>query len=263
MSRNWIKAYPEEILYGSTFTELNIIERSIWWTLLFMAGLGIVADDGYVAVRHGEGWTARALAEFMGCKKSLIDSTLVKLVDVGKISILDNNIIKINKWHKYQSEYNRQKIYRDKVEPASEPKPKPINWKQNYAIGMDKERQREAEKIKEKEERSLLDIAKQCFKNYYDIEATCTGHHTDNDDEKPLLDKCKTCLPMQAYFKTQIEQPIVVEDYMQCSDLGNCYTKDIGGKPKYNFCQTKCAIDKNIWKEQANHWGNNIIKVKG
>lgn len=52
------------------------------------------------------------------------------------------------------------------------------------------------------------------------------------------------------------------ETYLDCKEKKNdtCYQKDNGIK-KYEFCIT-CAQDKFRWQDQANRWGNFIIKAK-
>lgn len=50
--------------------------------------------------------------------------------------------------------------------------------------------------------------------------------------------------------------------YIDCTNKKNdsCYFKDNGIK-KFDFCIT-CAQDKFRWQDQANKWGNFIIKQK-
>jgi hypothetical protein len=139
--RKWYKRYGHEFMFGSTLNELNYKECHVWSCLLDLACDS--PEDGFVMAREGEGYTTAGLAFTAKCPVSIVKSALEKLVlpsgkdNIPKISILDNNIIKINKWNKYQSEYQRQKPYRQDEK-----------WKTYYAQGMESERQHNS--IKEK-----------------------------------------------------------------------------------------------------------------
>ena len=181
MARKWIKLYVEETFSGSTFIELTYKERYVWWGLLLMAGRS--PEDGRVMKRWDTGYTPQQLAYELDCPASIVRSALAKMInrrkdeDVPKIKILDNGIIEICNWHKYQSEYQRQKPYRhsnesnnesynnnsnhisnqsntididiDKdIENTNNIGVKKDNWKRNYAIGMEAERKHNS--VKEK-----------------------------------------------------------------------------------------------------------------
>lgn len=135
--------------------------------------------------------------------------------------------------------------------------------KYNYRKGMDKERENQKLKDELKQENILINAAKDCYKTPFDLGEPCPGKHIGDDDKKPLLDKCKVCLPLQDTFKADYNKVVnpTVQTYAQCENfiLKNCYFKD-QGKEKHKFC-LQCSQDSS-WGEEQNHWGNSIIKRK-
>jgi len=103
----WIRLYVEEIFYGTTFEELNLEERGVWFSLLVMAGMP--PNPGLVEMRSGKGYTVEMLADVLNCDVKRLKKALDKLKKVGKIEILDKNVIKITNWKSYQTEYQRYK----------------------------------------------------------------------------------------------------------------------------------------------------------
>ena len=154
--RKWFKLFGHDLLYGSTLKELNYKEFSVWIELLCLACDS--SEDGLVMARDGEGYKPQELALKLKAPVSVVKSALEKLAlpsgkdNIPKITILEDNIIKINKWHIYQSDYARQKPYRDNKD----------NWKQNYAKGMQSER--DWVKVKEKKTDVVNDKVKELSK---------------------------------------------------------------------------------------------------
>jgi len=299
MSKKWIKLYPEETFKGSTFVELNYKERYVWWGLLLMAGRS--PDEGKIYKRWDTGYKPQELAYELDCPLSVIKSALDRMVnkrpdeDKPKIKILDNGIIEICNWYKYQSEYERQKPYRQSNKSYTKSYTKDSNFDSNKSntpdievdIDTDKEINKEKETYKEKENKGsksltpkekynyakgmkverkyndeikkplLLErMAKQCFKDFYDFGEVC------KKQDKP---ECKVCLPLQAEMKLELNKLNKVPDtYAQCENyiLRNCHIKDHGttNNRKYDFCWN-CAWDK-AWGENAGKWGNYIIDIK-
>jgi len=108
----WIKLWVKETFYGTTFQELNVTERGIWFSLLILAGLG--QTDGIIELRKGVAYPLETLATLINCKKTLLQKTLDKLINVDKIYILPDKRIGIKNWNKYQSRY--EKYYKKKRE---------------------------------------------------------------------------------------------------------------------------------------------------
>ena len=117
----WLKIWIKEVLRGSTFQELTLEERGLWFSLLCMAGDNL--KPGYVEMRNDVGYPVEVLAPLLNCEVAIISEALKRLKQVGKIEIDSNNVIKISNWEKYQSEYQRQKKYRigEKKEKQKQP----------------------------------------------------------------------------------------------------------------------------------------------
>lgn len=90
-------------------------ERFIWFAFLLLAGDS--PYEGKIALTEDMGYSDEQLGSMLKCDPILIKRAKKKMVKFDKIKILNNNIIQIVNWSKYQSEYQRQKIYRgDKKE---------------------------------------------------------------------------------------------------------------------------------------------------
>lgn len=111
--RSWIKLYTN-IVYGSTPKELLPAERWVWIGLLAMAGDSVV--DGSVCLSETLGYTNEQLAEILGVEEPVLEAALSKMAATGKIQVGSKNKISILNWKKYQSEYDRQKSYRSKLQ---------------------------------------------------------------------------------------------------------------------------------------------------
>lgn len=122
MRRTWIKIYVDQWLHGTMRRELLPAERSVWTDFLALAGDS--PYEGKISFTEKIGYTDEQLADKLEVPVDILASAKAKMLEYNKIEILDNNVIKIVKWKKYQSEYDRQKGYRkklqDKVTPESD-----------------------------------------------------------------------------------------------------------------------------------------------
>ena len=108
--------------------ELTPAQRWVWIGLLLLAGDS--AFEGQVSITKRKGYTTEQLADLLDVTVSAMDKGLQKMQEVGKIKLLSGNVIKISKWEKYQSEYNRQRKYRQKAnEEGSVPQEESYNQK--------------------------------------------------------------------------------------------------------------------------------------
>jgi len=260
--RKRYKVYGYEMLFGSTLKELNYKECHVWRSLLDLACMSPV--DGLVMFRDDEGYTIAGLAYAMKAPPAVVKSALDKLVkpsgrdNTPKITILDNNIIKINKWNKYQSEYNRQKPYRKQQD----------TWKTNFAKGMQAER--DWVKVKEKPDTpvnakikeltakiiktpDIFNDAKKCWQSNEAINnANCKGTCIDKTDI--LNDLCKYCLAHRSEFKAED----IPTDWHNCEFRNytdgkpDCWNRTHGIE-KYSFC-LDCIKDKDIWGDRTGVW---------
>ena len=151
-----------------------------------------------------------------------------------KLNLTKLNLIKPNE--------NSDKGSKEPVNKSKKPK---LSGKEayNFATGVKKEK----EYIDTIKKPLLLErMAKECYKTWFDYGEPC------KKQDKP---ECKVCLPLQAEMKLELnKQNDVPQTYAQCENfiLKNCYVKDHGTKPKYDFCY-KCAKD-DIWGINKGKW---------
>jgi len=103
----WIRLWVDETLDGTTFTELTMEERGVWFCLLALAGRG--RRPGIVEAHQGDPWEISALASYLKCSIEVLSSTILKLSQVKKVLLDDKGIISINNWSKYQTSYEKRK----------------------------------------------------------------------------------------------------------------------------------------------------------
>ena len=111
MSRSWIKLYVDNTLRGSCFLELKPDERFVWFGFLLLAG--DCDYDGKICVTEDTGYSDEQLAKILKCDIELIKRSKEKMLGFDKISFNGSNVIEITNWKKYQSEYMRQRDYRE------------------------------------------------------------------------------------------------------------------------------------------------------
>lgn len=122
--RKWVKLYCYETLHGSVSYQLSETEQAVWMKLLCFAGLcgneGLIADHDLRPFPHA------FIMHEIHTKEDVFKSTLVKCKEEGRIRE-DGQGIHITNWAKYQSEYDRQKPYREKQKALQEPDPEKFN----------------------------------------------------------------------------------------------------------------------------------------
>ena len=116
--RTWIKLFCYERLHGSVAFQLLPEERSVWDELLCLAGL--CGLDGLIADRDKRPYPHAYIAHELHINEELLERTLDKCKKEGRITE-DEHGIHITNWVVYQSEYERQKPYRQKGEPDKDP----------------------------------------------------------------------------------------------------------------------------------------------
>jgi hypothetical protein len=129
--RAWVKLWVTDWLDGTTRYEMSGAQRAFWIDLLAMAGRSRI--PGMIcAGRIGERIVGYPLSVFNGLDAAgelNVAATLDLFESSGKIQVevtqeapLKLLKIKILNWEKYQSEYSRQKRYRDqKLQPKLQP----------------------------------------------------------------------------------------------------------------------------------------------
>ena len=111
-SRTWIKIYCEKWINGTLRDEAPDV-RGVWIDLLTLAGSSLYGDTGEIRLKNGIGYTDSQIAAILRISKHLWRKAKRRLVDTERIEISPRGAMKIINWGKYQSEYERQKKYRD------------------------------------------------------------------------------------------------------------------------------------------------------
>lgn len=109
--RTWIKLYCYQRLHGSVSYQLTEEEQSVWDKLLCLAGL-CSYQEGLISDNDGRPFPHLHIAQEIHTSEELLASTLKKCENEGRISENENGI-HITNWAAYQSEYERQKPYRE------------------------------------------------------------------------------------------------------------------------------------------------------
>lgn len=116
----WIRIFCDQTLRGTTFRELEPDERFVWFGFLLLAGDS--PFGGFICINADLGYTDAQLAAMLKVPVELLKRAKRKCEKWEKIRVLENNVIEVLNWSKYQSEYRRQLVYRQgkKVSPSSE-----------------------------------------------------------------------------------------------------------------------------------------------
>jgi len=105
----WVKLYITGWLHGSIRYQLEPDERGVWADLIAMAGQclsgGTICDNGGVA------FPRQYIANQLNIPLELLERTIEKCKKEGRIHE-NKGVIIIANWSAYQSEYERQKKYR-------------------------------------------------------------------------------------------------------------------------------------------------------
>lgn len=116
--RPWLKLWAVECLEGSIRWQLDAAERGTWYDLLALAR--ITGQEGRIADRDLRPYPHEFIANRLNISLKLLEATLSKCEKEGRI-LEDEHGIVIANWKVYQSEYERQKPYRDKKKQKADP----------------------------------------------------------------------------------------------------------------------------------------------
>ncbi len=118
----WIRIWTEETLEGSTFEEMgntikNLAFRGIWFSLITLAGNSSI--PGKICFTEKTGYNLNQISDKLKVEINLLKEALDFLSSkkINKIKIIKKNneiIINVVNWKRYQTEYERQKQYRNK-----------------------------------------------------------------------------------------------------------------------------------------------------
>jgi len=107
--RTWIKLYPIECMEGSIRYQLDADERGVWYDLIVFSSL--CQEAGTIADRDNRPYPHQFIASRLNITEELLERTLDKCKKEGRVSE-DDTGVHITNWKYYQSEYERQKPYR-------------------------------------------------------------------------------------------------------------------------------------------------------
>jgi len=113
------KSWPYDNLFGTLRHELDSAQRGVWNDLIDLAKLGRVRP-GLIAPNDKTAYKHEWLAAFFNIPLDLLNTTLKRLEETGRI-IENGNGIEIVNWHLYQTEYDRQRPYRQKKSENDDP----------------------------------------------------------------------------------------------------------------------------------------------
>ena len=108
--RTWIKLYCWGRLHGSITYQLTEAEQSVWDKLLCLAGL--INKEGAICDNDSRPFPHEHIARQLYTDLNLLEGTLQKCKDEGRVTENEHGV-HIANWKAYQSEYARQKPYRE------------------------------------------------------------------------------------------------------------------------------------------------------
>jgi hypothetical protein len=140
--RTWLKLWTESWLRG-TLREETAAVRGIFADVLALAGDSAYGDYGIIKLAKSAGLTDMQIAEILNIEPKEWLHAKKRLEETNRISIDRNNCISIINWKKYQSEYQRQKQYRQNI-----PKYRPKEERVTHGSYTEKEIEKETEEDK-------------------------------------------------------------------------------------------------------------------
>lgn len=109
----WFKIHGERWFMGSTRWELSAEQRAVWVDLLARASIN--EPPGQI-----DFYSLEQLAQLFNVDLALLKSTIKRCVEKKKLKVSEKKRkISIINWKKYQSEYQRQKPYREQLKSQS------------------------------------------------------------------------------------------------------------------------------------------------
>ncbi|MFC2042140.1 hypothetical protein ACFLTV_01370 [Chloroflexota bacterium] len=112
MTRTWIKLYCDQWLSG-TLREETAELRGVFADLLALAGSGKYGDTGTISLQNGVGLTDLQFEKLLKITKFQWRKCKRRLISTDRIEVNSDNVVTIINWKKYQSEYERQRPYRN------------------------------------------------------------------------------------------------------------------------------------------------------
>ena len=107
----WVKFHIAGWLHGSIRWQLDPAERGVWADIIVLAGERLMG--GKICDNDGKAFPFDFIASQLHIPQELLERTIDKCKKEGRIEVKEGVIIVTN-WTAYQSEYERQKQYRQK-----------------------------------------------------------------------------------------------------------------------------------------------------
>ena len=109
--KRWVKVWVQECLTGTIRFDFSPEQRGVWYDLLILAGN--CRKEGLIAAGEGIPYPDTWIAGTLNIPLKLLQTTITKCMATDRIEKNGSGYRIIN-WEKYQSEYDRQKPYREK-----------------------------------------------------------------------------------------------------------------------------------------------------
>lgn len=119
VTRRWVKMWVTECLEGSIRYQLEASERSVWYDLILFSAL--CSEKGHICDRDGRPYPHQFIANRLNVSLELFERTLKKCKEEGRLNE-DEHGIHITNWERYQSEYDRQRKYRQPTDAIGDDK---------------------------------------------------------------------------------------------------------------------------------------------
>ena len=109
--RIWIKLHCDGVLRGTINYQLELEEQAVWMKMLAFAAV-CGGQDGWIQDNDERPLPYFFIASELHCPVETFESTLKKCIEEGRCHENSHGIEIVN-WAVYQSEYSRQKPYRE------------------------------------------------------------------------------------------------------------------------------------------------------
>jgi len=116
--RTWVKMWVNECLQGSIRFDFSPAERGVWYDLILLAGNCRV--PGVISANETTPYPYNYIAGILNIDLALLEKTLEKCKGSGRVKETERGLELVN-WEHYQSEYERQKPYREKKKEQEDP----------------------------------------------------------------------------------------------------------------------------------------------
>lgn len=128
--RRWFKLWVVDDLHGPVRYNLSPAERSVWLDLRCLACES--RKDGLITAPSGKPYTDNWLATTLNVPRKLVKSAIEKLQKLDQVVVKSDGIWVTN-WYKMQSDYDRQKPYRQ-GKPESQDPDKYVKGKYGHMV---------------------------------------------------------------------------------------------------------------------------------